>query len=140
LIELSGDAMFAAYAVLLMLSGVLMIILGAAIGSQSKRTRVLSIIFGAGFFGYGFYLLFLFQGGSYFVFYYAFIVPILFVVQAIQARRATKAQMAAQPPLTVYPPAVGFPAPQGQPPAQPGHPAPQAQPEYPSTPGYPPAL
>lgn len=94
--------MFAAYTVLLMASGVLLVVLGAAVGAQGTMSRVLNILVGLAFFGYGFYLEFLFQGGQYRVFLYAFVVPVLLIVRTIQARRAAKARG-------------GAPAPGGQP-------------------------
>lgn len=80
--------MFAAYTILLMASGVLLVVLGAAVGGQAALYRVLNIAIGLAFFGYGFYLAFLFQGGEYRIFLYAFVVPILLIVRTIQARRA----------------------------------------------------
>jgi hypothetical protein len=79
---------FGAYTVLLMVSGVLLVVLGAAVGGQGTLSRVLNILVGLAFFGYGFYLEFLFQGGTYRVFLYAFVVPVLLIVRTIQARRA----------------------------------------------------
>jgi predicted membrane channel-forming protein YqfA (hemolysin III family) len=89
---------FAAYTILLMLSGVLLIVLGAAVGEQSTGSRVLSIVVGLAFFGYGFYLEFLFRGGEYRIFFYAFVVPIVLVVRTIQARRAMKARASVTAP------------------------------------------
>jgi hypothetical protein len=85
-----------------MVSGVLLVVLGAAMGGQGAVSRVLNILVGLAFFGYGFYLEFLFQGGTYRVFFYAFVVPILLIVRTIQARRAVRAR-------------AGSPAPEGQP-------------------------
>jgi hypothetical protein len=83
---------FAAYTILLMVSGVLLVVLGAAVGGQGTVSRVLNVVVGLAFFGYGFYLEFLFQGGQYRAFFYAFVVPILLIVRTIQARRAVKAR------------------------------------------------
>jgi hypothetical protein len=88
--------MFTVYPILLLISGVLLIVLGAAIPGQTSTQRVLNLLFGVAFFGYGFYLEFLFQGGTYFVFYYAFIVPILMIVRTVQARKAAAQQTAAR--------------------------------------------
>jgi hypothetical protein len=79
---------FNIYTVLLMLSGVLLIVVGASVPGQGTGMRVLNILVGAAFFGYGFYLQFIFEGGSYRVFLYAFIAPILLLVRTFQARRA----------------------------------------------------
>jgi hypothetical protein len=47
---------------------------------------VIRAIFGVGFFAYGFYLAFLFGGGTYIVFFQAFIVPVLLIVDTFRAR------------------------------------------------------
>ena len=88
--------MFTVYPILLLVSGVLLIVLGAAIPGQTTAQRALNILFGVGFFGYGFYLEFLFPGGTYIVFYYAFIVPILLIIRTVQARKAVARQTAAR--------------------------------------------
>ena len=80
--------MFYFYAYMLMLSGALLLILGAAVPGQTAGYRVLNLAIGAGMFGYGFYLRFLFEGGHYIVFWYAFAAPILLAVRTFQARRA----------------------------------------------------
>jgi hypothetical protein len=89
---------FNAYTILLMLSGLLLVVLGAAVGGQGTGSRVLSVLIGIAFFGYGFYLAFIFSGGEYRVFYYAFVVPILVVFRIVQARRANKARAGATAP------------------------------------------
>jgi hypothetical protein len=133
--------MFIAYTLLLMFSGVLLIVVGAAVGGQSARARVLSIVVGVAFFGYGFYLAFLFPGGHYILLYYAFVAPIALIVRTVQARRASKARAMAPQAGYGYPAAPGYPT-QAQggypaPQAQPGYPASYAQPGYPAAPGYP---
>ncbi|GIH15090.1 hypothetical protein [Rugosimonospora africana] len=87
--------MFNAYTILLMLSGLLLVVLGAAVSGQGTGSRVLSILIGVAFFGYGFYLAFIFTGGEYRVFYYAFVVPFLVIFRIVSARRANKARMQA---------------------------------------------
>ena len=82
--------MFDAYTLALMVSGALLIIVGAAVSRQSTGTRVLNLLFGVGFLGYGFYLEFLFTGDSYRVFPYAFLAPIVLIVQTFKARKAAK--------------------------------------------------
>jgi predicted lipid-binding transport protein (Tim44 family) len=87
--------MFDLYAVMLMFSGALLIIIGAGVSGQSKVSRILNVVIGAAFFGYGFYLEFLFAGGSYRVFLYAFLAPILLIIQTFKARKqATAARQA----------------------------------------------
>jgi hypothetical protein len=81
---------FDAYSLLLMVSGLLLILVGAVLPGQSTRSRVINLLVGAAFFGYGFYLEFLFSGGRYVVFYYAFVVPILLLIQTFKGRKAAK--------------------------------------------------
>jgi hypothetical protein len=117
-----------------MLSGLLLIVAGAAIGRQSVGSRVLSIVVGVAFFAYGFYLEFIFQGDSYRIFFYAFIVPVLVIYRVIQSRRSSAQQATAAPAAYSVP--QGQPVPQSQPgpqdlavpQAQPAGQVPQAQP------------
>jgi hypothetical protein len=86
---LSSDTGFLLYVGLLAISGALLIVMGVSgFGRQSVGLRVLDVLFGLGFLGYAFYLFFIFDGGTYTVFFYAFIVPILLVVRAIRGARA----------------------------------------------------
>jgi hypothetical protein len=87
--------MFYVYAVFLVLSGVLMIVLAAVRTGRSAGRRVLSGIVGTGFTVYGLYLLLFFQGGTYRLFLYAFVLPILLTVQFFRERSAVKAMQAA---------------------------------------------
>lgn len=48
-----------------MVSGVLLVVLGAAVGGQGRVSGVLSILVGLAFFGYGLYLELLFQVCTY---------------------------------------------------------------------------
>jgi hypothetical protein len=88
---------FYAYAVLLVFSGVLMLVLAALKTGRSMGRRIWSGILGAGFAIYGLYLLLLFQGGTYRIFIYAFILPIVMTVQFFRQRAAVKAMQAANP-------------------------------------------
>ena len=92
--------MFYIYVLFLIGSGIGMLTMGFIRSAYARRRRVVNLIFGAGFLLYGLYLLLLFQGGSYFMFYYAFVVPILLVVQFFRDRsaaRAATARAASQP-------------------------------------------
>jgi hypothetical protein len=132
------------YVLLLMLGGIAMVVVGLAIKEQSTLSRVLNILFGLGFFCYGFYLMFLAPVGTrYQIFIYVFILPILLIVQAFKARKAAREEAQAhqfagagqfgQPgqPGGYGQPQPGQPAGygQGQAPQQgyPAHPGPQAQ-------------
>lgn len=146
------------YAPLLMFSGLLLLI-NAVLPWQTGGARVISILFGLGFLGYGFYLEFLFPGGTVHIFLYAFIAPILVIISSVkgysawQAGRAQRQQPAIYPGAQIpapppgqyqYPPAqFGTPAQHGQPP-QSGQPQPgqaqygQPQPGQPQFGQYPP--
>jgi hypothetical protein len=116
---------FSWYVVLLCLSGIVMVAMAAVkAGEQSTGSRALSAVAGLGFLGYGIYLGFIFDGGSYWMFFQAFILPILLVVNFVRTQFAKNQQQ----------PFAGAPAPQypAAPPAQqyPGAPAQQ----YPGAP------
>jgi hypothetical protein len=122
--------MFLLYTLLLMLGGIAMIVIGLAIKEQGTGSRILNVVIGLAFFCYGFYLMFLFPGGSYRIFFYAFILPILLIVRAVKARKEAKEAREAAAvhhqvvPGQVYPAAPGQ-APQGWP--TPDQSAPQGQ-------------
>ncbi|MEC3952361.1 hypothetical protein VMT65_04865 [Nocardia sp. CDC153] len=78
--------MFNWYVGLLAVSGVIMLALAAVRQGQSQLSRVLNAAFGVGFIGYAFYLAFLFDGGSYFIFFQAFILPVMMVVNYFRNR------------------------------------------------------
>lgn len=94
--------MLGLYALLLMVSGALLLAVGGGLSGQSKLSRVLNVLFGLGFLGYGFYLEFLFKSGTYRIFLYAFVVPVLLLVNTFKARKAAKdarqRSIVAQPP------------------------------------------
>ena len=98
-IDFADHPAFSAYVLLLMFSGLVMVFVASPAVRQTKLwLRVLNVVVGLGFFGYGFYLAFLFQGGSYLIFFKAFFVPVVLVLRTIQASRAARAQVAAVPP------------------------------------------
>lgn len=86
--------MFNIYVLLLIISGLLSLALAfSKVGAVGER--VIRGIIGVGFLGYGLYLLLFFKGGSYEMFFYAFILPILLIVRFFQERSKAKAQRAA---------------------------------------------
>lgn len=124
------DPVFSWYVVLLCLSGVVMVALAAIkAGDQSVGSRALGAVAGLGFLGYGIYLGFIFDGGSYMMFFQAFILPALLIFNFVRSL-LTKDSVAPQP----YPaqPNPGAPM-QGQPyqgdPAQAPYQAGYAQPQ-----------
>ncbi len=87
---------FLIYTLLLLLGGIAMIAVGIAVKEQGKGSRILNVVIGLAFFGYGFYLLFLFDGDSYRIFFYVFVLPILLIVRAVKARKEAREQAGAQ--------------------------------------------
>jgi hypothetical protein len=115
---------FKTYVLFLILSGIAMLIIAGVRTGQTKARRLWNGIFGAGFLGYGLYLLLIFHGGHYYIFFYAFILPILMIVQFLRDRGLVRARPQAgtlgrygQPPPPGYgqppPPGYGQPPPPG---------------------------
>jgi hypothetical protein len=91
-----SDTEFNLYLIALVVSGVMLAILAiSGFGASSVGERALNGLFAAGFLGYAFYLFFIFGGGGFTEFYYAFAVPVILLVKAVQGWRARKAQEAA---------------------------------------------
>jgi predicted lipid-binding transport protein (Tim44 family) len=98
-IDFANHAGFSAYVLLLMVSGGAMLTMGSpAVKRQRPLNRVLNVLFGLGFFGYGFYLAFLFHGGTYVIVFRAFVVPVLLVVRTIRSSRRTRPSVPATHP------------------------------------------
>jgi hypothetical protein len=117
-----GDVVFHFYVAFLILSGVAMLVIAGVKSGQRKTRRIWNAIFGAVFTIYGLYLLLFFRGGHYFLFFYAFILPILMIVQFMRDRSAARGRQQATgfqgpPPGFNYgqPPGYGQPAGYGQP-------------------------
>jgi hypothetical protein len=113
-----------AYAIFLVICGlVLLAVAGTGFGAQSVASRVINVIVGLGFAGYGLYLLvFLKPGGSVWIFYYVFVIPVVLVIQAFRTRAANRQarDAAARQNASPYPPQQpdGISYPQQVPPAQ----------------------
>jgi hypothetical protein len=75
----------------LMASGIVLLLI-AVLKNQTTQRRVVRALFGIGFFAYGFYLTFIFGGGSYFVFFYAFVVPVMLIVDTFRGRGVASQQ------------------------------------------------
>ncbi|WP_227979408.1 hypothetical protein [Nocardia spumae] len=78
--------MFTWYVALLAVSGIIMIALASVRNGQSSASRSLNGVLGAVYLGYAAYLAFLFDGGSYLIFFQAFIVPVVMVVNFFRNR------------------------------------------------------
>ena len=94
--------LFNVYIFFLIASGVAMLVMGGLRLPYARRSRVLNFILGAAFVIYGLYLLLFFTGGHVFIFFYAFILPILMVVRFFRERTAYRSRGATEPS---YPPA-----------------------------------
>ncbi|MFJ1757847.1 hypothetical protein [Kitasatospora sp. NPDC088134] len=121
-IDFSADPLFSWYVVLLLISGIAMVGIGAMNNSGlSGGWRAFNAIAGVGFAGYAIYLGFIFEGGSYIIFFKAFILPVIMIVNFFRSL-ANRSKATTTP---AYPPAPAFQAPAQQP--YPGQ-APQQQP------------
>ncbi|TQF04196.1 hypothetical protein E6W39_20655 [Kitasatospora acidiphila] len=98
-IDFSAEPLFSSYVVLLLVSGVAMVAIGVLNigGALSAGWRAFNAIAGLGFVGYGIYLGFIFQGGSYIMFFKAFILPVVLIAQWVRSLGARKN---AQQPVT----------------------------------------
>ncbi|MFC5662859.1 hypothetical protein ACFP3U_07660 [Kitasatospora misakiensis] len=136
-LDFDVDPLFSWYVVLLAVSGIALLVIGAVnLGGLKVGWRILNVLVGIGFTGYAYYLAFVFEGGTYTLFFKAFILPVLLIVNAVKALVA-RSQAPASPPYAPQ----GAPYPQGgqypQPPFQQGAPYPPAAPQQPAP--YPPA-
>ena len=138
-----SDGAFLGYILLLTLSGILLLALGAGGFGQSVGARLVDGLFGIVFLGYAFYLFFVFDGGEVAILFYAFIVPVVAVIQAVKAYRTRRASATGgHAPFVAGPPLPGqAPHPFGQPqPGQAPHPFGQPLPptqaqQFPEPPG-----
>ncbi|WP_256642479.1 hypothetical protein [Streptomyces murinus] len=113
-LDFSAEPLFSWYVVLLFISGAAMLILGVVnAGGLSKGWRAFNVIAGLGFMGYGIYLGFIFQGGTYIVFFKAFILPVMVIVNFFRSLSRRKATPAPQPMAAPQP--MGAPVPQPAP-------------------------
>jgi hypothetical protein len=98
-IDFSAEPLFSWYVVLLLISGVAMVVIALTNirGALSTGWRAFNAIAGLGFVGYGIYLGFVFQGGTYFIFFKAFILPVAMIVQWVRSLGAAKQR---QQPVT----------------------------------------
>ncbi|MBO0823747.1 MAG: hypothetical protein J2P27_07785 [Actinobacteria bacterium] len=85
--------LFEIYRAFLIISGIAMLVVAAVRAGQTRARRVWNAVFGAAFILYGLYLLLVFHGGGhYFIFFYAFILPILVIVQVVRDRAVAQAK------------------------------------------------
>jgi hypothetical protein len=94
-----SDGPFYPYLGLLVLSGALLVVMGAAGFGQARTARIADVVAGAGFLGYAAFL-WIDNPGTIRVFFYAFAVPALAVINIIRSRRHRRG--AAVPALPGY--------------------------------------
>ncbi|RRQ77474.1 hypothetical protein CQW39_18010 [Streptomyces griseofuscus] len=130
-LDFGAEPLFSWYVVLLFISGAAMLILGVINASGlSKGWRAFNVIAGLGFMGYGIYLGFIFQGGTYIVFFKAFILPVMVVVNFFRSLSRRKAMPAPYPMAGQQPMAAPAPYPMaGQQPMAAPAPQPMAAPQ-----------
>ena len=127
-IDFTNQPLFSWYVVLLLVSGLVLIGMGIAPTGRAGK-RVFNAVVGTAFLCYGFYLGFIFEGGTYVIFFKVFFVPVALIVNTFRSyaswRNAPTAHaqyQAMAQPQTPY----GY----GQPQAPYGQPqAPYAQPQ-----------
>jgi len=83
---------FQLYVLFLICSGIALLVIACIKSGQATTRRVWNAIFGAGFTIYGLYLLLFFPGGHYFIFFYAFILPVLLIARFFRDRSAFRAR------------------------------------------------
>jgi hypothetical protein len=106
---MESELFFLFYLGVLLLSGVLMLVIAGVGLGASAGARVLNAVLGLAALGYGIYLIttVFINGGSYRIFIYAFILPVIAIVQLVKGLKARASERAQQSAM------VGQMAPQG---------------------------
>ena len=87
----ASEGEFHAYEAALFISGALLVLVAVLpFLRQPIGIRVLNGLIGVAMLSYGFYLAFIFDGGTFFESYYVFIVPILLIINVVKQARANK--------------------------------------------------
>jgi phosphate/sulfate permease len=87
-IDFQADSSFSIYAVALLGSGLILLLMALIGFGASTGSRVVSAIVGLAMLGYGVYLAFIFEGGEYWRFIYVFIVPVLLIISIFRSRKS----------------------------------------------------
>ncbi|MEU4117655.1 hypothetical protein AB0F71_24545 [Kitasatospora sp. NPDC028055] len=127
-LDFSNEPGFSWYVVLLALSGTIMLVLGVLpLRGLKVGMRILNIAIGLAFAGYAYYLAFVFEGGTYRIFFQALILPIAMIVTTVKAVvERSNAKNAPQQPVTPYTPHAPYNPNAPQAPYNPNAAAPQA--------------
>ncbi|MFB7377863.1 hypothetical protein ACFC6U_28045 [Kitasatospora purpeofusca] len=108
-LDFDVDPLFSWYVVLLAFSGIALLVIGAVnVGGLKAGWRALNVLVGLGFAGYAYYLAFVFEGGTYAIFFKAFILPVLLIINAVKAA-VTRSQAPAAPAAPPYQPNAQYP-------------------------------
>ena len=89
--------LFNVYIFFLIASGVAMLGMGSLRLPYARRSRVVNFVMGAAFVIYGLYLLLFFSSGHVFIFFYAFILPIMMAVRFFRERTAYRSRRVTEP-------------------------------------------
>jgi hypothetical protein len=81
-LDFSNHTGFSWYVILLVISGIAM--MGLAFVAAKPLTRLLNLLFGVGFVVYGVYLGWVWQGGTYVIFFKAFILPVVLIYATLR--------------------------------------------------------
>jgi hypothetical protein len=106
-LDFSAEPLFSWYVVALAFSGISVLVFGALpIAGLKVVLRIVSILVGLGLLGYAYYLAFVFEGGTYTLYYKVFIVPIAVIVASVKAivERSNAKNQQAAPPVGAYNP------------------------------------
>ncbi|MGA5820500.1 hypothetical protein ACPC54_21855 [Kitasatospora sp. NPDC094028] len=100
-LDFSAEPLFSWYVVALAVSGILLLGLGAFAFGVKFLPRILAIAAGLGLLYYAYYMTFVFEGGTYTLYYKLFVLPVLLIVYMVKAiversNAKTKGQQAAQ--------------------------------------------
>ncbi len=85
-----SDSTFLIYVGALTLSGIILFVVSALPIGTPILNRVINVVVGVAMLGYAFYLLFLFEGGEFRMFLYAFLAPIFAIVSTVKAAKAAR--------------------------------------------------
>jgi len=87
-IDFQADSTFSIYVVALLGSGLILLLMAAIGFGATAGSRILNAIIGLAMIGYGVYLGFIFESGSYWMSYYVFAVPVLLIINIFRSRKA----------------------------------------------------
>ncbi|BBH16867.1 hypothetical protein Back2_11540 [Nocardioides baekrokdamisoli] len=87
-LDFTDNSTFSWYVVLLIGTGIAMCVLAGLAAKPSAK--LLNLVFGIGFVGYGVYLGWMFHGGTYLIFFKAFILPVVLIFSTVRGGLRTR--------------------------------------------------